>query len=124
MRGLGTDLVDIARVAALLAGHGERFRNRVFTPDELAAAASRGEDGEAAALAARWAAKEAFVKALGPDAAAVPLRAVEVADGGAGRPVLRLHGAAAAALAGRGAATALLSLARAGGRAIAIVAID
>lgn len=61
--GLGIDLVEIARIAGLLARWPERFTARVFTPEELAACANRSS--RAAALAARFAAKEAFAKALG-----------------------------------------------------------
>ncbi len=63
-----------------------------------------------AALAARWAAKEAFVKALGALAEGVPYRDVEVVRSESGAPQLRLHGAAATALAAKGASGTMVSL--------------
>jgi len=107
--GLGTDIVAVARIAGLVERHGARFLDRVFRPGEQAVLGRAGP-AAAAALAARWAAKEAFVKALGPQAAAVPYRDVEVVRAADGVPGLRLHGAAAAALARRGASGALVSL--------------
>ena len=57
--------------------------------------AGRGR-AQAAALAARWAAKEAFLKALGADVRTIPYRDVEVVRDPAGPVTLRLHGRAAA----------------------------
>jgi holo-[acyl-carrier protein] synthase len=61
--GVGIDLVRSVRVGAALNRWGERFARRVFTPVELAACAGRKQQD--ACLAIRFAAKEAFVKALG-----------------------------------------------------------
>ncbi len=61
--GIGTDLANIERIRNTLDRFGDRFRNRVFTPVELAKAARRKD--EAGTLAKRWAAKEACSKALG-----------------------------------------------------------
>ncbi len=69
--GIGTDVVLVRRVEGLLARYGERFARRVLGPDELAEfhrRASRGAHGggySARYLAKRFAAKEAFSKALG-----------------------------------------------------------
>ena len=60
--GLGVDLVDVERVEAILARR-RTFRERVFTPDEIAYCESQGSP--AACYAARWAAREACRKALG-----------------------------------------------------------
>ena len=62
--GLGMDLVRIERIRRVLEDHPERFRARVFTPTECRDAADRGA-GEVASLAARFAAKEAALKAFG-----------------------------------------------------------
>lgn len=65
MRGLGHDVVDIESFAAQLGESGTRMRN-LFSPRELRQAAMRGQiksDGETVHLAARWAGKEAVVKA-------------------------------------------------------------
>ena len=61
--GIGTDLANIDRIQGVLARHGDRFRNRVFTETEQAKASRRKD--EAGTYAKRWAAKEACSKALG-----------------------------------------------------------
>ena len=61
--GIGLDLVEVARVRASVRRSGERFAKRVFTPDEIAYCAGRARKFEH--LAARFAAKEAALKALG-----------------------------------------------------------
>lgn len=63
--GLGSDLCDIRRVEKVLARHGERFLQRVFTPVERARAARRTASLHAGTYAKRFAAKEACAKALG-----------------------------------------------------------
>ena len=63
--GSGPISVDIRRVEAVIARHGERFIERVFTPVERAKAARRAEKIRAATFAKRFAAKEAGAKALG-----------------------------------------------------------
>ncbi len=63
--GIGSDLVDITRIARVLERHGDRFVNRVFTETERARAARGTEANRVNTLAKRWAAKEATAKALG-----------------------------------------------------------
>lgn len=63
--GLGSDIVDIRRIEAAMARHGDRFIERVFTPVERAKAMRRTEKIQAATFAKRFAAKEAAAKALG-----------------------------------------------------------
>ena len=60
--GVGVDLVDIGRIRALYARYGQRFLERVYLPEELAYLETLNDP--APALAARFAAKEAFVKAF------------------------------------------------------------
>jgi len=62
--GIGADLVDIRRVAAVLERHGDRFTHRCFTATERARA-DRRPHARAASYAKRFAAKEACAKALG-----------------------------------------------------------
>lgn len=62
--GVGADLVDIRRVAAVLERHGDRFTHRCFTATERARA-DRRPHARAASYAKRFAAKEACAKALG-----------------------------------------------------------
>lgn len=113
---IGTDLVEIHRIAAVIERHGERFLRRVFTPNELAAC-----EGRADSLAARWAAKEAVAKALGTGIGEVAFREIEVVLDDCRRPSLRLHGAAAALAAERGLMQWAISLAHDGGLALAFV---
>jgi holo-[acyl-carrier protein] synthase len=65
--GLGSDLIDIRRIEATLARHGERFIARLYTDIERAKSEGRGgtPNGRAASYAKRFAAKEACAKALG-----------------------------------------------------------
>jgi holo-[acyl-carrier protein] synthase len=63
--GIGTDVVSIERIAGVLARHGERFVNRVLTPEERARYERTSERARPGHLAKRWAAKEAFAKAIG-----------------------------------------------------------
>ena len=122
MLGLGCDIVSVRRIAEAIDRHGDRFLQRCFRPGEIDLARRRGGAG-AATLAARWAAKEAFVKALGPAASGVPYRDVEVV-GGDGAPELVLHGAAGEACAAAGAGRALLSLSHERDHALAVVVLE
>ena len=83
----GVDIVEIDRVAALAARYGERFRRRVFTSQEWADCV-----GRPASLAARFAAKEAVIKALG--CREVALHEIEVLRQADGRPRIGLSGRA------------------------------
>lgn len=92
--GIGSDLCNIDRIAGVLARHGDRFRNRVFTPVELARAARRKD--EAGTLAKRWAAKEACSKALGTGLAmGISWRDMAVTNLRSGQPRMTLTGWAA-----------------------------
>lgn len=96
--GIGTDLANIERIQGVLNRHGDRFRNRVFTPIELAKAARRKD--EAGTLAKRWAAKEACSKALGTGLAmGISWKDMAVSNLRTGQPVMHLTGWAAERLA-------------------------
>ena len=96
--GIGTDLANIERIQKVLDRHGDRFRNRVFTPTELAKAARRKD--EAGTLAKRWAAKEACSKALGTGLAmGISWKDMAVSNLRTGQPVMALTGWAAERLA-------------------------
>jgi len=88
MHSVGIDIIEIPRIERAIQRWGERFLQRVYTPSELELYRHR-----TASLAARFAAKEAVMKALGR---AVPWREVEVTRGPRGRPQLRLLGQAQA----------------------------
>jgi holo-[acyl-carrier protein] synthase len=95
--GIGTDLCDVRRVAAILARRGERFAEKVLGPHELEVFRARRARVEARGLsylASRFAVKEAFSKAIGLGMR-LPMtwRRCEVVKASSGKPEIRLHGA-------------------------------
>ncbi|KUR72897.1 4'-phosphopantetheinyl transferase [Novosphingobium fuchskuhlense] len=97
--GMGSDLCNIERIQASLDRFGERFEQRVFTPLEQAKAARRPYT-KAGTLAKRFAAKEAFSKAVGTGfKAGVFMKDIGVVNAPSGAPTLALTGGAAARLA-------------------------
>ncbi|CAM3786977.1 holo-ACP synthase [Tsukamurella ocularis] len=116
MNRVGIDIAEVARIEESIAQFGARFTARVFTRGELADCA-----GDARRLAARWAAKEAVVKALrlGPGVATPP-REVEVIGTPRG-PEVRLHGGLAAHAREQGWLRVELSLTHTDGSAAAVV---
>ena len=120
--GVGVDVVHLPRVAESLACFGERFVRRLFTPQE---ALDAGSDPvlRVERLAARFAAKEAALKAFGLADAGVNWREFEVVRLPSGAPVLRVHGRAAALLRQRGLSHWALSLSHDGDHAVAVVAL-
>ena len=86
---VGVDIIEIERVERALARFGERFLRRVYT--RLEVAFCRGRVSE---LAARFAAKEAVMKALGTGARGVAWREIEVLPNHRGKPLVYLHGRA------------------------------
>lgn len=118
---IGIDTVEVAGVADALAAFGARYERRLFTPGEQAAAA-RVDGARAERYAARFAAKEAVIKALDAGEAGIAWRDIEVV-GEAGRPpAVRLHGRAAALAAAAGVRAWALSISHDGARACAMVA--
>jgi len=121
--GVGLDVVETKRLEQALAAHGRRFEERVYTSAELAACAQRND--RAQALAGRFAAKEAFLKALGTGSArGLSFRQVEVVSGEGSRPALRLTGAAAAEAERRGVRHIHCSLSHQPGLAAAVVILE
>lgn len=118
--GLGTDLVAISRVEEILSRHRERFLDRVFTRAEQADCLARARPGRH--LAARLAAKEAAMKALGTGwGLGVRWQDFEVHSGASTPPTLRLSGAAKQQAEARGIRQAMVSLSHDGEYAIAVV---
>ncbi len=107
--GLGTDIIEIGRVARAFERFGERYRRRIFTPEEQAHCDGFREPLEH--YAARWAAKEAAAKALGTGFSQ-GIRRVDMAfvPNGAGQPLVRLRGRAAEIARGQGVRSAHASL--------------
>ncbi|MGB3165776.1 MAG: holo-ACP synthase [Alteraurantiacibacter sp.] len=97
--GLGSDLCNIERIANSLERYDDRFRNRVFTDVENAKAARRPHT-QAGTYAKRFAAKEAFSKAVGTGfKRGVFMKDIGVVNAPSGAPTLALTGGAAARLA-------------------------
>lgn len=119
--GLGIDVVHPRRLVRWQATPGlfERF----YHPDELAECRRKG-DKELLSLAARFAAKEAFGKALGVGLRGMALRDIVVTNAPAGRPVLRVIGSAKAALQAAGGTDVLVSLSHEEDTVIAVVIIQ
>jgi len=123
IRGIGIDLVSTARIHALREKHGEHFLDRIFTEAEKAEALGRKEPDEA--LASRFAAKEAAMKALGTGwAEGVGWRDVEVVRPVVGPPELHFSGGAAARAKALGVTAAHVSLTHDGGMAAAVVVLE
>ena len=89
--GVGTDIIEIVRIARIIERHGELFLNRVFTPAEVDFCQRRKKTYEH--FAGRWAAKEAVAKALGTGfVRGIHFRDIEVCSAPNGRPSIKLHG--------------------------------
>ena len=107
--GVGTDLIDIRRIERALQRFGERFAQRILCEPELKRFRSHGKP--VAYLAKRFAAKEAFTKALGTGIhAPANWHGVWVSNLRSGKPVLEFSAALAALLDARGVRRAHLSL--------------
>ena len=122
--GTGVDLCEVDRIkTAILSKHGDRLRKRVFTELEIAYAESKASRFER--YAARFAAKEAGMKALGTGwRGGIGWRDLEVANLPTGRPTLRLHGRAAEIAAGLGVTDVALSITHTAGQALAMVILE
>ncbi len=95
--GIGSDLVDIRRIEKVLARHGDRFLNRVFT--EIERSKAEGRAARIETYAKRFAAKEACAKALGTGfRRGVFFRDMGVVNLPSGRPTMNLAGGALARL--------------------------
>jgi holo-[acyl-carrier protein] synthase len=120
---IGIDLVEIARIEEVFTRRGERFRARVFTEGEISYCESRAS--KLSSYAARFAAKEAAMKALGTGwAEGVGWRDVEVVSGPSGAPTLELRGRALERMREIGATRALVSLTHSGNLAMAQVVLE
>jgi holo-[acyl-carrier protein] synthase len=117
--GLGLDATDIPRIVQTIERYGERFLQRIFTPGEIAYCARRRSP--AIHYAARFAAKEAAMKALGTGhSQGVLWRDIEVVRRG-GPPQLHFHGGAARRFAALGAKSSLLTITHSDALALAQV---
>jgi holo-[acyl-carrier protein] synthase len=122
--GIGVDLVKVSRIEGVLERYGDRFLDRVFTAREVAYC--RGKSWAAAGFAMRFAAKEAFSKALGVGLrkGGIRWREVEVIPNPMGKPEIYLSGRTAALCETAGINNIHLSLTDEDGRALAVVILE
>lgn len=122
--GLGVDLVKIPRIAAACARFGARFKERVFTAQEIAYCDAHAKPEYNYAL--RFAAKEAFSKALGVGLrqGGIFWRDVEVVAAPSGRPELRVSGRAARLCEQHGVTGMFVSLSDEGDYGVAVVILE
>ncbi len=106
-KGIGTDIVAINRIKQAMERR-ERFLTRVFTPTELSYCLARGNP--TASLAARFAAKEAVFKALGPLQSGGSWQEIEITIDDGRRPKVRLLGKLAEQAGGGGVTGIMVSL--------------
>lgn len=119
----GIDLVETERIRRTRERFGERFLQSVFTEREVAYCTARGA-GSHLSLAARFAAKEAFAKALGTGIGAkAAFQEIEVESQPGGRPTIRLHGSALETWHGMGGTAIALSLSHTHAYAVASVVL-
>jgi len=121
--GIGVDQVEVARIESLLRSRPEKGAARLFTSAERAVCASRERAAEC--FAARFAAKEAFVKALGTGLRdGMRWTEIEVRTHPNGRPEILLAGAAGRRFRERGGRRIHLSFTHEGGQAVAFVVLE
>jgi holo-[acyl-carrier protein] synthase len=121
--GMGTDLAEVDRIQAAIERHGKRFIERVFTPGEIAYAERKANRFER--YAARFAAKEAGMKAIGTGwRQGVRWQDFEVSNLPSGKPALALHGVAGQFAARLGVRNIALSLTHTAAQAMAVVILE
>ena len=122
--GLGTDLIEIARIEESVTRFGDRFLHRIYTPREIAYCL-RKQKTSAESLAARFAAKEAAAKALGTGISrGLSWLELEVIRHPGQPPHLHLHGRAAERASRLGVRHSSLSLTHSRTEALAIVILE
>lgn len=121
--GIGTDLAEVDRIRDAIERHGQRFIDRIYTPREIAYVERKANKFER--YAARFAAKEAGMKAIGTGwRRGVRWQDFEVANLPSGKPTLLFHGVAARIAAELGASNTSLSLTHTAQQAMAIVILE
>jgi holo-[acyl-carrier protein] synthase len=122
IHGIGIDMIEVERVAARI-GKEQGFRELVFSPGEIAYCAAKAHPAEH--YAARFAAKEAFFKALGTGwTAGTAFNEIEVLPDALGAPVVTLLGATRHASQTQGLSRIWVSLTHLGTIAAAVVVVE
>jgi holo-[acyl-carrier protein] synthase len=121
--GIGTDLAEVHRIREAIERHGQRFIERIFTPAEIAYVERKANRFER--YAARFAAKEAGMKAIGTGwRRGVRWQDFEVKNLPSGKPTLALHGVAAEIAEKSGVRNVALSLTHTTEQAMAVVILE
>jgi len=121
--GTGVDLAEVPRIQASIERFGEKFIRRIYTPAEIAYVERKANKYER--YAARFAAKEAGMKALGTGwSRGVRWRDIEVVRPKGQRPTIQFHGEAAAIAAKLGTKNIALSLTHTSEQALAHVILE
>lgn len=121
--GIGTDLAEVGRIRDSIERFGPRFLNRIYTEGERAYAQSKANSGER--FAARFAAKEAGMKAIGTGwNFGVTWKDFEVVNERSGRPTLRLSGVAQSVAQRLGVQRVSISLTHSKETAFAVVILE
>jgi len=116
LKGVGIDLCDVQRIQKMMDRWGNTFEGRVFTEREI-----KESHDKASSLAARWAAKEAFSKAIKTGIKDFNFADVEVCSEDSGAPSLQLHGDALRVFEAMGGGELHLSLSHEKNMAVAVV---
>ena len=121
--GIGIDLAEVDRIREAIERHGQRFIDRIYTPAEIAYVERRANRYER--YAARFAAKEAGMKAIGTGwRRGVRWRDFEVSNLPSGRPTLRFDGVAAQVAQSLGVTNIALSITHTSQQSMAIVILE
>lgn len=121
--GTGIDIAEVDRIKAAIERNGERFLRRIFTPGEIAYVERKANKYER--YAARFAAKEAGMKAIGTGwRRGVTFQDFEVVNLSSGRPTLTLRGRAAEVAAGLGVTHISLSITHSAQNGMAFVVLE
>lgn len=120
---LGTDLVEVARIERIMERWRERFIRRVYSEEEMRYCSAKAYPAQH--FAARFAAKEAFLKGVGLGmAGGIGFRNVEVMTGAKGKPELRFHGRAREMVDRAGVTESHISLSHTDRYAVAVVVLE
>ena len=121
--GIGTDLAEVPRIRRSIENYGDRFLQRVYTEREREYASRKANAAER--FAARFAAKEAGMKAIGTGLRrGITWKDFEVVNEASGRPTLRLSGVAAQIAERLGVRRISLSLTHTAEMAFAVVVLE
>lgn len=115
----GVDIIEISRIAGVFQRYGQRFLDRIYTPEEIAYCRGRAPN-----LAGRFAAKEAVMKALGTGVRGVGWKDIEVARHESGAPSILLYGRAKSRAQRLGVYDISVSMSHSGDYAVAFVVVQ